>query len=98
MEKLETLNKAMGKLGGAEWSDEENRKLGPWWRNGTLIWGLFDDANYVQIRDPTDDEIGRPDDLIRKLGALDHWFFSNSLYGSIALFQTYGPQVLIEKF
>ena len=35
-----------------------------WWQNG-------------QIRDPSNDEIGAPDDLMGKLGALDHEFFSN---------------------
>ena len=59
MGKLQTLNKAIGKLGGAKWSDEENGILGPlmtqWninlralkWRNG-------------QITDPSDDKIGPP--------------------------------------
>ena len=44
---------------GAKWPDEENGKLDPWWRNGTLIWGAFWWCN-GQIRDPSDDEIGAP--------------------------------------
>ena len=39
-----------------------------------------------------------PDDLMRKFGALDHKFFQTAKYGFIALFQTYGPQILIETF
>ena len=53
------VSKAMGKLWGAKWHDEENRKLGLWWRNGTLIWGALWWRN-GQIRDPRDDEIGSP--------------------------------------
>ena len=52
--KLLTLNKAMGKLWGAKWPDVENGKLGPWWHNGTLIWGALWWRN-GQIRDPSDE-------------------------------------------
>ena len=67
--KLETLNKAMGIGSLVTWW--EKWEIGPlmtqwnitlrvlWWRNG-------------QIRDPSDGEIGAPDDLMGKLGALDH--------------------------
>ena len=67
MRKLETFSKAMGKPWEAKWSDEENENLGTWWRNGTLIWGALWWRN-GQIRDPSDDEIGAPDDLMGKLG------------------------------
>ena len=53
-----------------------------WWRNG-------------QIRDPSMGKLGPPDDLMGKLGALDHEFFQTGYYDSTALFQTYGPQSLI---
>ena len=53
------LIKQWGKLWGAKWPDEENGKLDPWWRNGTLIWGALWWRN-GQIRDPSDDEIGAP--------------------------------------
>ena len=46
----------MGKLWGAKWPDEENGKLGPWWRNGTLIWG----ALWWRNGQISDDEIGSP--------------------------------------
>ena len=49
----------MGKLWGAKRPDEENGKLGPWWRNGTLIWEVLWWCN-GQIREPSDDEIGAP--------------------------------------
>ena len=93
MGKLQTRNKAMEKLRGAKWPDEENRKLGPWWCNGTLIWGALWWRN-GQIRDPSDGEIWVPwwrDEEIwgpRPL-TLFKWFYG----GSIALFQTYGPQI-----
>ena len=35
---------------------EKNGKLGPWWRNGTLIWGALWWRN-GQLIDPSDDEI-----------------------------------------
>ena len=54
------------------------RKLGPWWCNGTLIWGALWWCN-GQIRDLSNDEIGTRDDLIGKLRTLDHIFFSNGL-------------------
>ena len=71
MGKLQFLEKAIGKLWGTKWSDEENGKLGPWWRNGTLIWGALWWRN-GQIRDRSGDEIGTPDDLMGIFGALDH--------------------------
>ena len=71
--KLQTLNKAtLGKLLGAKITWWGKREMGPWWRNGTLIWGVLWWHNR-QIRDPSDDEIGGPpDDMMGKLGALDH--------------------------
>ena len=72
MGKLETLNKAMGKLLEAKWPDEENGKFGPWWRNGTLIWGLFDDAMMGKLETLAMMKLGPPDNLMGKLGALDH--------------------------
>ena len=61
MRKLESLYKVIGKLWGAKWPNEENRKLGLWWRNGTSIWGAPLMVHNVQIvRDPSDDEIGGP--------------------------------------
>ena len=67
--KLETLNKAMGKLWGAKCPDEKNGKLGPWWRNWTII--LLGDPLMMQ-GPKNDDEIGPPDDLMGEIGALDH--------------------------
>ena len=37
-----------------------------WNTNGGIWW------HNEQIRDPMDDEIGTPDDVMGKLGALDH--------------------------
>ena len=68
----------MGELWGAKWPDEENGKLGPWWRNGTLIGGPFDDA-MGKLETLAMMKLGPPDDLMGKLGALDHLFFSNDL-------------------
>ena len=90
MGKLETLNKQWG-TAGDKWPDVENGKLGPWWRNGGLWW-----CN-GQIKTLAMMKLGTPDDLMGKLGALDHYFvFQTVLYISIALFQTYGSQILIE--
>ena len=61
-----TLKKAMGRKTGnwAPYGAMEHWFQALWWQNG-------------QIRDPSDDEIGAPDDSMGKLGALDHKFFSN---------------------
>ena len=71
MWKLETLNKAMGKLWGAKWPDEENGKLGPWWRNGTLFGGSFDDT-MGKLKTLVMMKLGPPDDLMGELVTLDH--------------------------
>ena len=63
----------MGKLWGAKWPDEENGKLDPWWRDRTLIWGGgFDDGQMGKLETLAMTKLGPPDDLMGKLGALDH--------------------------
>ena len=57
----------MGKLWGDKWPDEENRKLGPWWRNGILISGRFDDA-MGKLETLAMVKLQPPDELIEKLG------------------------------
>ena len=69
--KLETLNKAMGKLLGAKWPDEENGQLDFRWRNRTLIWGPFDDT-MGKLETLAMMKLGPFDAMIVKLGALDH--------------------------
>ena len=70
MGKLETLNKAMGKLWGGGWGNYLMGKweMGPWWRNGTFaaLWWCNG-----QIRDPSNGKMGLLDDLMGKLEALD---------------------------
>ena len=68
--KLETLNKAMGKLWGAKWPDEENGKLGIWWRIGTLFFlggGVFDVA-MGKLETLAMMKLGPPDDLMGNWG------------------------------
>ena len=71
------LKKQWGNCGELSGLMRKTGKYGPWWRNATFIWTLW--WRNGQIRDSSDDEMGRPDDLIGKLGAVDHWFFSNGL-------------------
>ena len=53
------LKKVTGKHWEAKWPDEQNGKLGPWWCNGTLIWGPFDDK-MGKLETLCDDEIEAP--------------------------------------
>ena len=98
MEKLQTLNKAMGKLWGTKWPDEENGKLGPRWCNGTLIWGAFWWRN-GQIRDPSDDEIGAllwPDGEI--WGTRPLILFKRFNTAPLHSFKLMGPKFLLRNF
>ena len=61
----------------AKWPDEENGKLGPWWRNGTLNPGQFDDAmgkilEISKLETLAMMKLGPLDDLMGKVEALDH--------------------------
>ena len=67
MGKSETLNKTMEILWGATWPDEENGKLGSWWRNGRLIGGAFDDA-MGKLETLAMMKLGPPDVLMGELG------------------------------
>ena len=72
------FNKTMGKLWGAKWPDEENGKLGPLITQWNINLESFDDA-MGKLETLAMVKLGPHDDLMRKLGAPDHYFFSNGL-------------------
>ena len=55
------------------------------------IWGYFDDA-MGKLETLAMGKLGSPDDLMGKLGAGPRPQIIFKQYGSIALFQTYGPK------
>ena len=79
MGKLETLNKAMGKLGVGRLNDLMGKQeIGPFMAQWN-IWGPFDDAmGKLQTRRAMG-KLGPSDNLMGKLEALDHELFSNGL-------------------